>query len=65
MRELLDRHGRQDVVLEVDGGITVKTIRAAVQAGADTFVAGTAVFGQPDIGEAVRALLRAADGEVG
>lgn len=65
VRDLLDRHGRQDVVLEVDGGITVKTIRAAVQAGADTFVAGTAVFGQPDIAEAVRALHRAADGEEG
>ena len=65
VRELLDRHGRQDVVLEVDGGITVKTIRAAVAAGADTFVAGTAVFGQPDIAEAVRALHRAADGTEG
>jgi ribulose-phosphate 3-epimerase len=60
VRELLDRHGRQDVVLEVDGGITVQTIGAAHRAGADTFVAGTAVFGQPDIGEAVRALHRAA-----
>ena len=63
VRELLDRHGRQDVVLEVDGGITIATIRAAVQAGADTFVAGTAVFGQPDIAEAVRALHRAATEE--
>ena len=62
VRELLDRHGRQDVILEVDGGITTQTIRAAVRAGADTFVAGTAVFGQPDIAEAVRALHRAADG---
>jgi ribulose-phosphate 3-epimerase len=60
VRELLDRHGRHDVVLEVDGGITVQTIGAAHRAGADTFVAGTAVFGQPDIGEAVRALHRAA-----
>jgi len=60
VREVLDRHGRQDVVLEVDGGITVQTIGAAHRAGADTFVAGTAVFGQPDIGEAVRALHRAA-----
>ncbi|MBK6493867.1 MAG: ribulose-phosphate 3-epimerase [Gemmatimonadetes bacterium] len=65
VRELLDRHGRQDVILEVDGGITTKTIRAAVQAGADTFVAGTAVFGQPDIAGAVRALHRAADGTEG
>jgi ribulose-phosphate 3-epimerase len=63
VRELLDRHGRQDVVLEVDGGVTVGTIREAHLAGADTFVAGTAVFGQPDIGAAVRALHRAAAGE--
>lgn len=63
VRELLDRHGRQDVVLEVDGGITEQTIGAAHRAGADTFVAGTAVFGQLDIGEAVRALHHAAAAE--
>lgn len=45
--------------LEVDGGITVATIAEAHGAGADTFVAGTAVFGEPDIAEAVRALKRA------
>ncbi len=56
-RALLDRH-RSGAVLEVDGGITVHTIEAAWRAGADTFVAGTAVFGQPDIGAAIRALRR-------
>ncbi len=56
-RQLLDRHGAR-ATLEVDGGITLDTIRAAWQAGADTFVAGTAIFGQPDIGEAVRGLQR-------
>jgi ribulose-phosphate 3-epimerase len=45
--------------LEVDGGITLGTIAEAHAAGADTFVAGTAVFGQDDIAEAVRALKRA------
>jgi len=45
--------------IEVDGGITVDTIAQAHRAGADTFVAGTAVFGEPDIAEAVRALKRA------
>jgi len=45
--------------LEVDGGITVRTIAEAHAAGADTFVAGMAVFGQPDPAEAVRALKRA------
>ncbi|HEY3934175.1 MAG TPA: ribulose-phosphate 3-epimerase [Gemmatimonadales bacterium] len=45
--------------LEVDGGITVQTIAEAHAAGADTFVVGTAVFGQPDPSEAIRALKRA------
>ncbi len=45
--------------LEVDGGITAGTIGDAFRAGADTFVAGTAVFGHPDPAEAVRTLLRA------
>lgn len=56
-RALLDRHGSA-ATLEVDGGITVNTIEAAWRAGADTFVAGTAVFGQPEIGAAVEALRR-------
>jgi ribulose-phosphate 3-epimerase len=45
--------------LEVDGGITVETIATAWRAGADTFVAGTAVFGQADVAGAVRALRHA------
>jgi len=60
VRQLLDRAGSRAMV-EVDGGITVDTIGAACQAGADTFVAGTAVFGQPDPTAAVRALRRACD----
>jgi ribulose-phosphate 3-epimerase len=59
---LLDAHG-SSATLEVDGGITIGTIPEAHRAGADTFVAGTAVFGQPDPAEAVRALKRAATGE--
>lgn len=55
-RGLLDRR-RSRAVLEVDGGITVDTIGDAWGAGADTFVAGTAVFGTPDPAQAVRALL--------
>lgn len=58
VRELLDRHGSK-AALQVDGGITVDTIGAAWQAGADTFVAGTAVFGEPDPAEAVRRLRQA------
>jgi ribulose-phosphate 3-epimerase len=56
-RSLLDRRGSK-AALEVDGGITLDTIEGAWRAGADTFVAGTAVFGQPDIGEAIRGLRR-------
>lgn len=56
-RALLDRAG-SPAALEVDGGITVETIGAAWAAGADTFVAGTAVFGQQDIGAAIAALKR-------
>lgn len=55
VREILDRSESQ-AALQVDGGITVDTISTAWQAGADTFVAGTAVFGMPDPAEAVRAL---------
>jgi ribulose-phosphate 3-epimerase len=56
-RALLDRH-RSRATLEVDGGITADTIAEPWGAGADTFVAGTAVFGAPDPAQAVRALSR-------
>lgn len=56
-RALLDRRGSQ-AALEVDGGITGDTIVDAWSAGADAFVAGTAVFGEPDPGHAVRDLKR-------
>jgi ribulose-phosphate 3-epimerase len=56
-RELLDRRG-SPAALEVDGGITGDTIAEAWGAGADTFVAGTAVFGASDPGHAVRDLKR-------
>jgi ribulose-phosphate 3-epimerase len=56
-RALLDRHG-PDIWLEVDGGITGETIRTAREAGADTFVAGIAVFGTADPAAAVRDLRR-------
>jgi ribulose-phosphate 3-epimerase len=57
VRALLDRHGSR-AVLEVDGGITTETIAEAWNAGADTFVAGTAVFGGDDPAHAVRELQR-------
>jgi len=46
-RKIIDRSGR-DIRLEVDGGIKVDNIRRVADAGADTFVAGSAIFGQPD-----------------
>lgn len=48
--------------LQIDGGIDENTIEAAAGAGADTFVAGTAVFGKPDPPMAMKTLLRLAGG---
>ena len=45
-RRLIEQSGR-DIRLEVDGGIKVDNIRRVADAGADTFVAGSAIFGQP------------------
>lgn len=58
VRALLDDRGSQ-AVLEVDGGITVETIRQAWEAGAGTFVAGTAVFGESDPAAAIARLRQA------
>lgn len=55
VRRMLEQR-RSPAALQVDGGITLDTIEAAWSAGADTFVAGTAVFGTPDPAAAVRAL---------
>jgi len=57
VRALLDQAGSR-ATLEVDGGITTDTIAEAWLAGADTFVAGTAVFGAADPAQAVRDLQR-------
>ena len=61
VRRLIETHRREtgrDIRLEVDGGIKTDNIRAAADAGADTFVAGSAIFGQPDY-RAVIAAMRA------
>lgn len=44
---MIDGSGR-DIMREVDGGIKIDNIAAAADAGADTFVAGSAIFGKPD-----------------
>ena len=52
----------KDIRLEVDGGIKVDNIRRVADAGADTFVAGSAIFGKPDyqaVVNAMRAALKA------
>jgi ribulose-phosphate 3-epimerase len=61
-RKLIDTSGR-DIRLEVDGGIKVDNIRRVAEAGADTFVAGSAIFGQPSyrgVIDAMRTQLQAA-----
>jgi ribulose-phosphate 3-epimerase len=55
VRELIDRSGRE-VRLEVDGGIKIDNIRAVAAAGADTFVAGSAIFGAKDYRATVAAM---------
>jgi ribulose-phosphate 3-epimerase len=47
VRDMIDACGRE-IMLEVDGGIKVENIAAVAKAGADTFVAGSAIFGKPD-----------------
>jgi len=46
-RALIDASGRE-IRLEIDGGVNPKNIREIAAAGADTFVAGSAIFNQPD-----------------
>ncbi len=55
VRRLIDESER-DIRLEVDGGIKVDNIRAVADAGADTFVAGSAVFGHSDYGAVISAM---------
>jgi ribulose-phosphate 3-epimerase len=54
-RAMVQRHGT-DVWLQVDGGVSAETIERCADAGADVFVAGSAVYGADDPGRAVRAL---------
>ncbi|MPY07284.1 ribulose-phosphate 3-epimerase [Moraxella catarrhalis] len=47
VRQMIDDSGR-DIRLEVDGGVNVANIRTIAEAGADMFVAGSAIFNQPN-----------------
>ena len=55
-RAMVARHGGREIWLQVDGGVSVETIERCADAGADVFVAGSAVYGADDPAQAVRAL---------
>lgn len=55
VRHRIDASGRR-IRLEVDGGIKASNIRAVAEAGADMFVAGSAIFNQPDYQSAIEAM---------
>jgi ribulose-phosphate 3-epimerase len=60
IRDMIDATER-DIALEIDGGISEKTVRAAAEAGARVFVAGSAVFTHPDYAQAIALLRREAE----
>ena len=55
VRQMIDASGRE-IMLEVDGGIKVENIADVARAGADTFVAGSAIFGKPDYKSVIDAM---------
>ena len=55
VRSIIDASGLP-IRLEVDGGVTTKNIRAIAQAGADTFVAGSAIFGAESYQQAIQTM---------
>ncbi|NDC08560.1 MAG: ribulose-phosphate 3-epimerase [Oxalobacteraceae bacterium] len=55
VRQMIDTSGRE-IMLEVDGGIKVDNIAEVASAGADTFVAGSAIFGKPDYKSTIEAM---------
>jgi ribulose-phosphate 3-epimerase len=60
-RRIIDTEARRsgrEIRLEVDGGIKVQNIGRVAEAGADTFVAGSAIFGQPDYRAVIDAMRR-------
>jgi ribulose-phosphate 3-epimerase len=60
VRQRIDRHieaGGGEIALEVDGGVKVANISSVAEAGADTFVAGSAIFGAPDAGGGYREVI--------
>ncbi len=60
VRKRISASGK-DIRLEVDGGIKVDNIRRVADAGADTFVAGSAIFGKPDYKAVIKAMRKMLD----
>jgi ribulose-phosphate 3-epimerase len=59
VRQMLDQYRQtsgRNIRLEVDGGIKVDNIAAVAKAGADTFVAGSAIFGKPNYRETIKTM---------
>jgi ribulose-phosphate 3-epimerase len=55
VRKMIDASGR-DIMLQVDGGVKIDNIAEIAAAGADTFVAGSAIFGKPDYTAVINAM---------
>ncbi len=60
VREMIDRSGR-DIRLEIDGGVKVDNINTISAAGADTFVAGSAIFNSEDYADTIKQMRRNAE----
>ena len=58
VREIIDASGK-DIRLEIDGGVKVDNIAEIAAAGADTFVAGSAIFGNADYAGVIAAMRKA------
>jgi ribulose-phosphate 3-epimerase len=62
VRQLIDASGR-DIRLEIDGGVKAENIGEIAQAGADTFVAGSAIFNAPDYADVITRMRAAVAGQ--
>lgn len=56
LRELAKANGREDLIIEVDGGVKIDNIAEIAKAGADMFVAGSAIFGSDNYQETISAM---------
>lgn len=61
LREECAKRGIENMDIQVDGGISEKTIGEAAKAGANVFVAGSAIFGAPDAAEMIASLKKLAE----